>query len=243
MPFILTEIYHLLLQGMYAYHLVLAEQLNACYYAPGNIKHVKERLKTLVDHKYLDYLQLLTTKGSGAYVYFLAAKGRRYLHEAGYDLTHYYRPSKEKERSHFHLMHTLELNDFLVAAAAFVRTHHGYMLEMRHDLDLKRTPIHVPIKRRVNDTWLEETKALVPDAWLTFQLPDNTRRWMWVEHDRGEASAKKIKHHVRGILAFITTEGYKQTFGASGMTVVYTTSAGVHHREKLQAWVREVLLT
>src|ERR1700693_2681895 len=124
-PFVVTGVYDLLLQGVCTHFLITAEQLNRLYYKPGTITTVKERLKELVDNKYLDYLQLLTRNGSGAYVYFLAVKGRKYLHEAGFDLKGSYRPSEEKERAYQTLMHTLELNECLTLAGQFVRGEEG----------------------------------------------------------------------------------------------------------------------
>jgi hypothetical protein len=242
-PFAITEVYSLLLQGVYEHYLVLAEQLTQRYYAAATIKHVERRLKELVEHKYLNYLQLHTAKGSGPYVYFLATKGRRYFQDAGCDLKRYYRPSKEKDRSYFHLMHTLELNDCLVKAYAFARMTEGVSItQMQHDFTLRRKPIKVAVKSRENGVWKEIADEIVADAWLSFLLPDNSRRWLWLEHDRGEASRKKIQEHVRGILAFIQAEGYTTEFGASGMTVAYTTSGGTSRREKLREWTREVLM-
>lgn len=242
--FAITEVYDMLLHAVYAYHLVAAEQLCRRYYEAGMITTVKDRLKDLVTHGYLDYLQLRTAKGSGPYIYFLAAKGRSYFTRAGCDLKGYYRPSKEKERSYFHLMHALELNDQLIQAARFAETEAGFSLpEMRHDFTLRRKPLRVAIKRRVDGGMKEETDEIVADAWLEFHTPyKQARRWIWWEHDRGEASVTKVKTHLRGILAFIKDEGYKQEFGASGMTVVYTTSAGEHRREKLREWTRDILM-
>jgi hypothetical protein len=239
--FVVTGVYDLLLQGVYAHFLITAEQLNRLYYKPGTITTVKERLKELVDNKYLDYLQLLTRNGSGAYVYFLAIRGRKYLHEAGFDLKGSYRPSEEKERAYQTLMHTLELNECLTLAGQFAREEGFTLLDMRHDFTLRRSPIKVSVKKRVNGTWVDEAYEIVADAWLTFQKPDTSRRWIWLEHDRGSASANKIKKHLRGILAFIASEGYKKEFGASGVTVAYTTSAGTHRMERLRELAREVL--
>ncbi len=242
-PFAITQVYNLLLQGVYEHYLVLAEQLTERHYAAATIKHVERRLKELADHKYLDYLQLKTAKGSGPYVYFLATKGRRYFQDAGCDLKRYYRPSKEQDRSYFHLMHTLELNDVLVKAHAFARMTEGFsIVEMHHDLTLRRKPIRVAVKRRENGMLKEIADEIVADAWLAFLLPDNSRRWLWLEHDRGQAGSKKVKEHLRGILAFIQAGGYKTEFGAQGMTVAYTTSGGINRREKLREWTREVLM-
>lgn len=241
-PFIITGVYDLLLQGVNAHFLITAEQLNRLYYKQGTITTVKERLKELVDNKYLDYLQLLTRNGSGAYVYFLAAKGRKYLHEAGFDMKGSYRPSEEKERSYQTLTHTLELNDCLTLAGQFAREEEGFaLLDMRHDFTLRRNPVKVTAKKRANGAWIDESYEIVADAWLTFQTPDKSRRWIWLEHDRGSASANKIKKHLRGILSFIASEGYKKEFGASGVTIAYTTSAGTHRRERLRELAREML--
>ncbi len=242
-PFIVTQVYDLLLQGVYSHYLITAEQLNRLYYKSGTLTTVKDRLKKLVERNFLDYLQLQTRQGSGAYVYFLAAKGRKYLNEAGFDIKGYYRPSQEKERSYQTLIHTLELNECLVHAAQFVREEEGFaILDLRHDFTLRRSPIKVKVKRRSGIGWIEEAQEIVADAWLTFQMPDTSRRWLWLEHDRGFASNAKIKKHLRGILAFIASEGYKKEFGASGVTIAYTTSAGTTRLQRLRELTREVLM-
>jgi hypothetical protein len=129
----------------------------------------------------------------------------------------------------------------LTLAGQFAQEEGYTLLDMRHDFTLRRSPINVSVKKRFYGTWVDEAYEIVADAWLTFQKPDTSRRWIWLEHDRSSASANKIKKHLRGILSFISSEGYKKEFGASGVTIAYTTSAGNHRRERLRELAREVL--
>src|SRR5437867_2027345 len=104
---IITEVYHKLLEGMFTFHFLTAEQLCRLYYAPGTLTTVKTRLKQLADHRYLLSLNLPTTHGNSPHVYTLARKGLNYLHDAGFEVKRSYRPSqeKEKEKNYLFLMH------------------------------------------------------------------------------------------------------------------------------------------
>src|SRR5437868_1534509 len=97
-PFIVTPVYHLLLEAILQLKLLNAEQLTRRYYKAGTLVTVKNRLTVLTREHYVDYLKLPTTEGNGQYLYFLARNGRDYFQELEEDVKDFYRPSKEKEK-------------------------------------------------------------------------------------------------------------------------------------------------
>src|SRR5947209_11717849 len=120
-PFLVTEVYVKLLEGVFTYHLITASQLCRLYYSPKSITLVKTRLKHLTDHSYLLALNVPTTKGNSPHIYTLARKGLNLLKENGFAVNEYFRPSQEvdKEKNYLFLAHTIETNDFLICASKF----------------------------------------------------------------------------------------------------------------------------
>ena len=239
--FVFKELHHKLIKGVHDHYLITAELLTLLYFKLGTKTTVQEQLPELVKRRYLSFFPLRTIKGNGSHVYYLGTKGIEHCIDTGYDMDTYYLPKKAKEPSYPILVHTLELNTYLVHAAAFARTH-GMELAMLHDFALRKRPVKVTIPMRVNGKWIDEAHHAIADAFLTFQLPDRTYRWFWHEHDTGEESQRQVKKHLRRLLSLLQTEGYKTAFGASGMTITYTTSGKLDRLEHLRTWTREVLL-
>jgi hypothetical protein len=102
------------------------------------------------------------------------------------------------------LSHVLSLNDFLIAATLLPRVVPTISLvEMRHDLDLKKSPVrlHVP------DSKLREKVSVVPDAWLDFRMTipgreKPRRKCLVIEFDRGTTSINPLKQKLRALYYF-----------------------------------------
>ena len=235
------ELDHKLIVGVHDHYLITAELLTLLYFKLGTKTTVQEHLPGLVKRRYLRYFPLRTTKGNGSHVYYLGTKGIEHCMDAGYDMDTYYLPKKAKEPSYPVLVHTLELNTYLAYAAAFARTN-GMDLAMQHDFSLRKQPVKVTLPTQVEGRWVDEAHTISADAFLTFQLPDGSKRWFWHEHDTGEESQKQVKQHLRGILAFLMAEGYKTAFGAGGVTITYATAGKRDRVEHLRTWTRDVLL-
>src|SRR2546423_9837465 len=149
-PFIVTQVYHLLLEAILDLKLLNAEQLTRRYYNAGSITTVKNRLTLLTRSGFIDFLKLPTTEGNGPYLYFLARNGRDYFEDQEEDVKEFYRPGKEKEKQYLTLLHVLELNDVLIAAQRFPKFAPAYSLfEFQHDLDLQHDPFSVTVDRSV----------------------------------------------------------------------------------------------
>src|SRR5205807_2314431 len=116
-----------------------------------------------------------------------------------------------------HLQHVLELNDFLIAASLLPRVVPSISLvEMRHDLDLKKTPVKVTVERRMPyGDRIDEKVTVIPDGWLDFRMvvPDRRkprRRCIVVELDRGTSSVAPFKSKLRALYAYAISEDYQE---------------------------------
>src|SRR5260370_12325767 len=92
-PFAITPAYDILLRGsqqmpmgLYHLHLATAEQLCRLHYSAGSIKAVKAKLRTLIDHGYVQFDALPTRLTRSPYYYTLDKLGFHYLRRAGLDV-------------------------------------------------------------------------------------------------------------------------------------------------------------
>jgi hypothetical protein len=248
--------YQKILQAINELSLLNAEQITRLYYLAGSLITVKNRLTALKQEKYIDFLKLPTTEGNAPYLYFLARKGRRHFREHDEDVKDYYRPSKEKEKHYFSLMHLLELNDVLIAAKMVPKYSPAYTLvELLHDIDLQHDPFYVTVERSskarvegvIKETWREETVAVIPDALLEYRRTPSVisgkpydRVGLWLEHNR-TGGAKRFKQKIRAIMEVIGSGAYRKLLDVALIKVAFTTSGGEYRKRKLRTWTEEVL--
>jgi len=71
-------------------------------------------------------------------------------------------------------------------------------------------------------------------------IPDGRQRRLpiIVEHDRGTEEQQYFRRRIRASLMFLRNEGYKALFGVGGITIAFTTSAGVERLKKMREWTR-----
>ncbi len=239
-PFAITPAYDILLRGseqmpigLYHLHMATAEQLCRLHYSMGSIKAVKAKLRTLIDHGYVEYDAMPTKFTRSPYYYTLGKLGARYLQQAGLDIREGYRASKEVDKHALFAAHTLELNDIIISAALLKRSNPTYWLEsFVHERELKRKPYKA--------TWQGGSFSLIPDAFLIFRMivPDGRQRRMpiVIEHDRGSEEQYYFRKRIRAYLIMLRNEGYKDIFGVGGITIAFTTSAGVERLKKMWEW-------
>lgn len=239
-PFVITPAYDVLLRGsetmpigLYHLHLASAEQLTRLHYSKGSLKAVKAKLRLLADHGYVQIDELPTKRLRSPYHYLLDTKGVDYLKEIGMDVQKAFRSSKEVHTSSLFVAHTLELNDIIVSAALLKRVSSSHWLEsFIHERELKARPYKA--------SWQGGAFSLIPDAFLIFRLivPDGRQRRMpiVIEHDRGTEEQYYFRRRIRAYLMMLRNEGYKELFGVGGITIAFTTSAGVERLRKMREW-------
>ncbi len=228
-PFVVTASHNAVLQAVYRYQLLTCLQLvKALGYSPNSLERVQRLVKQLTDNEYLLSLARPVVRGKAPLVYTLARKGLNYLKSAGFDVREYFRPSKEQEKSYLFLLHTLAINDVLIAAANLQKIEASYSLSsFTHERVLKTTPYKVRIWRAD----VEESVTLIPDAYLLFGRKKKKGKDenipILLELDRNTTEQKHFRRNLRARIEFIKEEGYKKL--------------GEKRREELRAWARKEL--
>ncbi len=240
-----------ILQIVRAYHFLTAHQLATLHYSKGSLTRARVVLKALYDKEYLDRRsQPHIGIGQPTYIYALARKGIMYLKAHGFSFFSRFRPAEVHHLSALHLDHVLRLNDFLIAAQTLSRFAPDIALEeMRHDLDLKRTPGRVDYYARTSSgDRVQETLRLVPDGWLDFRLTlaktkKQRQKCIVVEIDRGtQTYVPDVKKKFRAYVHYSFAGGaYAQTFGTNNLTIAYVTTAGKKRLWTLKRWCEEAL--
>lgn len=202
------------------------------------MKAVKAKLRLLADHGYVQIDELPTKRLRSPYHYLLDTKCVDYLKAIGMDVQKAFRGSKEIHTSSLFVAHTLELNDIIISAALLKRVSPTHWLEsFVHERELK----HRPYKA----TWQSGRFSLIPDAFLIFRMvvPDGRQRRMpiVIEHDRGSEEQYYFRRRIRAYLVMLKNEGYKNLFGVGGITIAFTTSAGVERLKKMREWTSKEL--
>src|SRR5437763_3883444 len=145
--------------------------------------------------------------------------------------------------SYPHLHHVLDLNDFLIAARLLTKDVPAISLvETRHDLDLKKTPVQVTVERRLPyGDRIDEKITVIPDGWLDFRMavadrPKPRRRCIVVELDRGTTSVAPFKEKLRALYGYAISEEYQELFGTNLCMVAYATTAGQQRLRQMIEW-------
>jgi hypothetical protein len=213
------------------YAFLTANQLTRLLYAPGSRSYAQARLKRLADAGYLQrvFLPRPTRTGSAPLVYTLARKGHRALEAWGSTARRRNRPAGARAASYLHLLHTLALNDFLLALELFCgQTPRVQLAGLRHERELRRDPTTV----RLADG---APTAVIPDAWVDLRLDERFQECYVVELDRGTSGQRAWRGKVAALLAYADGP-YQRAFGTASLTVAVVAVTGARRRDTLVAW-------
>src|SRR5947209_1638336 len=129
---------------------------------------MQERLKLLYEAKYLDrfYQPRYEPHGSLPYVYLLATKGIKYLHDqCGIEAHVYYRPSDNYKRSPLDVPHDLALNEILIAARHLEKHEPRVKLfEAWHEWMLRQEVYKITLYRETQSHKFREEVRFTPDG-------------------------------------------------------------------------------
>ena len=244
-PYQLTAVDYEILQRVREYHFLTAEQIVTLRYSKNSLPTAQIRLKALSDAKYLERRKLPSIEpGNTEYIYFLSTKGQHELEAAGMTGFSRVRKSEIEEMKFPHLQHVLSLNDFLIAARLLSKeVPYISLVEMRHDLDLKKTPVKVTVERRMPyGDRIDEKITVIPDAWLDFRMDVlHLRRCIVVELDRGTISIAPFKQKLRSLFAYAISAEYQELFGTDLCLVAYATTAGKQRLQQMIEWCEQEL--
>lgn len=217
-------------------HFLTAQQVCRLQYSPGSLTYVRSRLKRLVDTGYLLAFPAPrpSIAGHSAWVYCLGHRGLRHLRGLGRDLGRRARPSEHRRHGDLFLLHTLAINDVLIAAQHLATAIDGcHLAAFRHERELKHTPMVVTTARN-------EQLSVIPDAWLDLRVHDREQVCVLLELDRGTEDQRPFRRKVRGLLA-ASHGAYQALFGTQSLTIAVATIAGPHRLHALRQWIEHEL--
>lgn len=217
------------------YYFLTALQGTRLLYAATSLTRVQMLLKELADDGYCQRLFLPRPSPHGRVpaVYTLGRAGRAHLAALGIDVPARLRPSAERGHAYLFLDHTLAVNDALIAAALLSRTIPAITIQqMRHERDLRRTPIAVTTPDGGH-------ASVIPDGWLDLRvtMPDGVyRSCIAVEIDRGTTEQRAFRRKVAHWIA-ATGGPYQSVFGTDLLTVAIVATPGEGRAEQLLRWI------
>ncbi len=203
-------------------------------YSPASLTYMQSRLKRLADTGYLErtFLPRPGRAGSAPLLYRLTRKSIPVLREQGLELPYRLRPSEANAHGYLHLLHTLEVNDVLIAATVLARETPGLELaRIQHERALQTDPIAVSIAG--------EQQQVVPDGFLDLRTGQE-QYCLLLELDRGTHGQQAWKRKVRGFVG-LSNGPYEQRFGTTSLTIMVLTTSGVERLERLVRWTAEEL--
>lgn len=238
-----------ILQLVSEYHFLTVAQLVRLRYSPGSETTAQDRLKRLSDAGYLLRRKLPHVgTGNTEYLYYLARDGQKTLQEIGLMSFSRVRKDDVEWMKLPHLEHLLALNDFLIAGRLLSQSVPEITLvEMKHDLELKRVPVKVSYDCLINGSGrTHETVTVIPDAWCDFRytLGDGSkekRRCLVIELDRGTMAQPDMRRKFRAYCQYAVSDYYVKLFGTDLIMVAYVTTAGEHRMHQLLFWCEQEL--
>ncbi len=237
-----TPVHDLLLHNLNTLQRATAEQLTRLNYKPGMLTTIKARLKDLADNKYV--LPLSHPSIRLPYMYALDRKGLNHLASQGVDVREYFRPSQEEDSAKNFLFqeHFTAIGDTFVLSILFVKTEQSYRIStMLHERYFKNHPIKATDTRSGRD----ETKTIVPDAYLAFvhTRPDGKEETIPVlwELDRGTEDQKFFRKRIRAYIVFLKSRAFKTLFSIENITVAFATTKNHNRMKQMREWTHKEL--
>ncbi len=239
-PFVITPVHDLLLHNLNTLHRATAEQLTRLNYKLGMLTTVKARLKDLADNRYV--LPLSHPSIRLPYMYALDRKGLNHLAAQGVDVREYFRPSSEEDSAKNFLFreHMLAISDILIQSLLFEKTDASYRISsMLHERVFKNNPIKATYERNSR----EETKTIVPDAYVEFACinPKGLEEKIPVlwEMDRGTEDQKFFRRRIRAYIVFLKSRAFKTLFAIENITVAFATTKNHNRIKQMREWTRK----
>ena len=254
-PDVRTHVDENIFKAIYRYYyMTVLQVIKALDYSTNSLPTVRTRLLYLERKGYLASLILPTNKkGYFPKIYYLASGGIDYLRTQGFDVTHRFHATEQKEKQYLFLKHTLAVNDVLIAAKLVAKQYPQISLyEFRHERELKRDPEKFTItlyKETEDETqepvvWKQEEFYFVPDAFLDFHIEQEKKTYraeILLELDRDTTERRRFQEKIGGILTYIKAERFVKRYKARKITVAFVTTGGQKRVEKMRNWTRNEL--
>jgi hypothetical protein len=238
--FVVTPVHDMLLRDLNTLQRATAEQLTRLNYKMGMLKTVQARLKDLTEAGYI--LPLFHPSIRLPYMYALSRKGLNYLAAQGIDVREYFRPSQEEDSAKNFLFreHMLAISDVLIHSLLFVKTEPSYRLgTMQHERVFKNSPIKATYTR----SGREQTKTIVPDAYLEFVHTRESGKEetipVLVELDRGTEDQKFFRKRIRAYIVFLRSRTFETLFNIKNITVAFATTKNHNRVKQMREWAQK----
>ncbi len=248
----LSELEGNFLRSVYDLHYVTIPQLARLHYKKVTrsiLTYVAAQLKAL-DEEHADYVQRgylgrAVRFGHNPSVFRLSRRGINHMASLRLSPLPNFRPS-DPFPSFDKLAHTLEINDFIVAAKQLTSYSPGYSLvQCIHDWIFQHNPVVI-----ANGKKQESKVAVIPDAWLDFRLPAAPdcprppRLPIHLELDRGtENQMDTFKAKLHSLLTYIDGP-YEQRFNTKLITIAFAVAGKVNRplrHDLIRTWCEQVL--
>jgi hypothetical protein len=225
------------------YEYLTALQVTNVLYAPSSLTYVREKLKSLVDAKYV--LALAGRSVNMPRVYTLGGKGRKYAALLGRPAVKRFRPSEQREagENFYYMKHTLAVSDVLIAARLLSQSAAGITLNrMYRERELRRR-IYVTIQQRGEGR--ARKICLEPDASLDFVIHEDWHQQAWrdffhIEVYRHLPMETRFKQKVHGYAVMAETGKQEELFQTSALSVaVFAATDSL--AKILKRWTEEAL--
>jgi hypothetical protein len=250
-PYTLTPVDSDILQAVWFYHFLTAEQiLRHRDRSINGLPKMQEKLKLLYEAKYLDrfYQPRYEPHGSLTFVYLLASKGIKYLTDAfGIAAHSYYRPSDNFKRSPLDVPHDLALNEVFIAARHLEKYEPRVSLaDARHEWMLRQETYKIPLYRTTQSGLIPETVRFTPDGFLDFRITignQTQQACILLEMDMDTHQKPRFQKKIASYVAFINEGLYEQSFQTTSVVIAFVTPTGEKRAMQMKAWCEEQLLS
>ena len=136
--------------------------------------------------------------------------------------------------------HMLAISDILIHSLLFVKSEPSFHIEkMLHERVFKNNPIKATFTRSGKD----ETKTIVPDAYLEFiQALESGKEEtipVIVELDRGTEDQKFFRRRIRAYIVFLKSRAFKTLFGIENITIAFATTKDHSRIRQMREWTQK----
>lgn len=228
-----------ILRQVYHFRLMTREQIEHLLFAPSRgqdhltkTSKVRQRLKLLYQHGYLERIPFPTGPGQWAWrpIYRLARKGANLLAEEmnipmrqlqywGRGDDHDHRTSAP---SLLFMKHSMEINDVRIAVQQAASAHGCRVEQWLDDTTLKREKMKEDAGFRSD--WDGDAKVgVIPDAYFVLHLGDR-RAHFFLELDRATMSNGRWRARILSYLDYVRSGRYRERFQTNSLRILTVTT-------------------
>jgi hypothetical protein len=183
---------------------------------------IQRLLRRLYDHGYLDRVFLpIAHFGSSPALYILDQRGMELLRSTGIED---FSVQPSRSLSPLFLEHTLAINDFRIAFTLACQRRGWRIERWLTEGEIKADYDRVKIPSRAG------TVALVPDGYLTLDVPGRGRTHFFLELDRGTMTLPRFREKVEAYVAYYKTGAYSKRYQAQGFRVLTVVDGAAERR-------------